>query len=263
MEITLVTFSPTHTGLTVGTAVARGFVDPAAEGVKCVDLTLSDSVGTDIVVGDAAVFVVPVYGGRVAETAVERLKSVRAAVPGRTPAILAVVYGNRDYEDALIELHDIAVRQGFVPLSAGAFVGEHSYSRPEEGMPIAEGRPDAGDCAVAARFGADSRAKFDGNVWPPLAVKGNRPYKVKGPSTPATPVTLSDDCTMCGLCAEVCPVGAVAFSADGIAVSEAEGCVKCCACVRFCPAEARRFDTPYTERLFTNFSARREPELFL
>lgn len=81
------------------------------------------------------------------------------------------------------------MRQGFLPLSAGAFVGEHSYSRPDEGMPIAEGRPDTADRAVAKRFGAASRDKYDKGGWAPLEVRGNVPYKEKGPATPATPVT--------------------------------------------------------------------------
>lgn len=262
MEINLITFSPTHTGRTVADAAAEGFAD-ASDTVRHIDLTLPCSGGSDIVVDGMAVFVAPVYGGRVAETAVERLGRVRAAKPGCTPAILTVVYGNRDYEDALAELRDMAVRQGFLPLSAGAFVGEHSYSRPDEGMPIAQGRPDEADCAAARQFGVESRAKYDMGPWPGLEVKGNVPYKEKGPATPATPVTDPELCTGCGICVDSCPTGVVSFSAEGVAESSAQGCIKCCACLKFCPAGARRFDTPYTERLFLNFSARREPELFL
>ena len=54
-----------------------------------------------------------------------------------------VVYGNRDYEDALLELSDRAKDWGLTPVAAGAFIGEHSYSRPS--LPVAEGRPDEDD----------------------------------------------------------------------------------------------------------------------
>lgn len=263
MEIDLVVFSPTGTGRTIAEHVAGGFAAPA-DTLRHIDLTRPDGGEAEVVAGGVAVFAAPVYGGRVAETAVERFARVRAAEPGHTPAILTVVYGNRDYEDALIELRDIAVRQGFVPLSAGAFVGEHSYSRPAEGMPIAAGRPDEADRAAAGRFGADTRAKYDtGGEWEPLRVKGNVPYKVKGPSTPAAPTTDPARCTGCGTCVEVCPTGAVCLTDERVAVSDAASCIKCCACLKYCPADARRFDTPYTERLFRLFSARREPELFL
>ncbi len=265
----MVVFSPTGTGRTVAERVVSGFATEN-DVVRLCELTVAEAGrGTgEVTIGGVGVFVAPVYGGRVAETAVERFGRVRAAEPGKTPAVLIVVYGNRDYEDALLELRDLVVRQGFVPLSGGAFVGEHSYSRPREGMPIAAGRPDEADCAVAERFGAESRTKYDG--WnngaggvDELSVPGKRPYKVKGPSTPATPTTCAERCTGCGACVEACPTGVVTLAADGRAVSSAEGCIKCCACLKCCPADARQFDTPYTERLFLNFSARREPELFL
>lgn len=62
-----------------------------------------------------------------------------------------MVYGNRDYEDALLELRDTVASLGFTPLSAGAFIGEHSYSTAE--MPVAAGRPDATDLQTARTFG--------------------------------------------------------------------------------------------------------------
>lgn len=261
MEIDLITFSPTHTGATVARQVAAGF-SSATDRVADHDLTLPGHEGP-ITVESTAIFVAPVYGGRVAETAVERFTAVHAAAPGQTPAILLVVYGNRDYEDALVELRDIAIRQGFVPLAAAAFIGEHSYSRPDEGMPIAQGRPDADDQAAARRFGADARTKLDGGNWAVPAIKGNVPYKIKGPSTPATPATDPDLCTGCGACIDACPTGIVSLTPDGVAASNAAGCIKCCACLKFCPAGARHFDTPYTAKLFQYFSARREPEYFL
>ena len=58
-------------------------------------------------------------------------------------AVAVVVYGNRDYDDALLELRDWCVAHGFVPVAGAAFIGEHSYSRPDR--PIAGGRPDNPD----------------------------------------------------------------------------------------------------------------------
>ena len=60
-----------------------------------------------------------------------------------SPAVAVVVYGNRDYDDALLELRDWCVAHGFVPVAGAAFIGEHSYSRPDR--PIAGGRPDNPD----------------------------------------------------------------------------------------------------------------------
>jgi hypothetical protein len=89
-----------------------------------------------------------------------------------------VVYGNRDYEDALIELHDISITQGFVPVAAGAFIAEHSYSTTKR--PIAHGRPDPDDLDRAQEFGKKVREKLKGLRFlddiGKIKIPGNIPY---------------------------------------------------------------------------------------
>ena len=41
-------------------------------------------------------------------------------------AVLLVVYGNREYEDTLLELSDVMEAAGFSPVAAVAAVAEHS-----------------------------------------------------------------------------------------------------------------------------------------
>ena len=94
-----------------------------------------------------------------------------------------MTYGNRDYEDALVELYDLAVSLGLSPFAAGAFIGEHSYSTPE--MPVAEGRPDSMDLADARIFGGECVRKLESpGAFAPFHIKGNRPYKE--PSRPTS-----------------------------------------------------------------------------
>lgn len=254
-KATVVCFSPTRTSAAVAEAVVRGM----GCGVQWADLTYP--VTGTVEVNGTAVIAVPVYGGRVAETAASRLRQVNG---NGSPAVLVVLYGNRDYEDALLELQDIAVERGFVPVAGGAFIGEHSYSRPPE-RPIAAGRPDAADLSVAEALGRQAAEKLalytSPEELPVLYVKGNFPYKEKKKPTPAAPVTVEELCTQCGTCIDLCPVDAITL--EGEIVSDEMLCIKCCACVKFCPNEARRFDTPYTDLLYQNFSARREPECFV
>jgi len=87
---------------------------------------------------DLAIIGVPVYAGRVPEIAAHRLKEIKGA---GTPAVVVAVYGNREFEDALVEMRDIAIAQGFEVVAAGAFIAEHSFSTDE--LPIAAGRPDS------------------------------------------------------------------------------------------------------------------------
>ena len=49
-----------------------------------------------------------------------------------------------------------------------------------------------------------------------------------------------DKCTLCGLCAEKCPFGALVIEGGGITVGD--GCRMCGLCVRHCPEHAVRFE---------------------
>lgn len=258
-HIHLIYFSPTHTSAKIAYAIAEGL---GAALMTESDVTYDPLEMEETINDELTIIAAPVYGGRVAETAVERLRMFRST--HHAPVIPVVLYGNRDYEDALRELCDLAVERGFVPVAAGAFIGEHSYSRKE--MPIAEGRPDETDLRIAHEFGKQVVAKLAKvscvENLPPLEVKGDYPYRVKGPSTPQAPVTDSLLCTQCEYCVDVCPTHAISLTDDGM-YSDPALCIKCCACVKECPEGARTFDTPYTAMLHANFSARREPELFI
>ena len=161
-----VVFSPTGTSKKIAAAVARGIASAtgtaASVPLKTIDLTHSAGQPATLPADTVTVIAAPVYGGRVAPTAVKRFETLRGE---GTPAVVIAVYGNRAFEKAVAELAGLASRQGFVPVAAGAFVGEHSYSTPE--TPVAAGRPDAQDLAEAEAFGAAVREKLAaGNLTP-------------------------------------------------------------------------------------------------
>ncbi len=251
-EVYQMFFSPTHTSATIADAIGEALT---AEPRTVVDLTYR--VEREISVENGiAVIAVPVYGGRVAETAKKRLKSIRGV---HSEAVVVVLYGNRDYEDALLELCDLAAEQGFRPIAAAAFIGEHSFSRKDR--PITAKRPDLSDIEIAHRFGKEIAARIaDGNCERQVVPKGNFPYKVKEKSTPQTPLTVEELCVQCEHCITICPTESIRLGSK--IVSDPQTCIKCCACVKECPLEARVFDTPYTDLLYRNFSERKQPELF-
>lgn len=257
-NIHLIYFSPTHTSAKIAYAIAEGFDGDTLSESDITHEALREKLHIED--NELVIVAVPVYGGRVAETAMERIRMFQGE---NTPVVPVVVYGNRDYEDALKELSDTLVAQGFVPVSAGAFIGEHSFSRKD--MPIAAARPDKEDMLAASKFGYEILLKLDAvsslSELATLEMKGHFPYKVKGPSTPQAPVTDEELCTQCEYCIDVCPVAAISIVDDQM-FSNPLLCIKCCACVKECPEGARIFDTPYTAMLHKNFSVRCEPELF-
>ncbi len=259
----LIYFSPTHTTRRVLAAIAEGL---GAAGECQVDLTPPAAEGQSFSAGvwDIALIGAPVYAGRLPAMMVSRFRRLEGQ---GTPAVIVVVYGNRAYDDALLELRDLAVAVGFQPIAAGAFIGEHSYSA--VGAPIAVGRPDAMDLAKARAFGGAVRKKV--TVLPsaaglaPLSVPGNFPYK-EHPQLPATaPVVDQTRCTACGQCVALCPTGAI--PQDDPAVAEKGRCIRCCACIKGCPAGARTMDDPrirqVTEYLRQTCGDRKEPETYL
>ena len=193
-----------------------------------------------------------------------RRRRIRAS---DTPAVLVAVYGNRAYEDALLELRDLAVEDGFRPVAGGAFIGEHSFDTSD--TPIAHGRPDDADLRIVALFGQTVRAKMMGIGAPgeigPLHVPGDHPYKELGKGTRVSPITQETICILCGTCAEACPTGVVTVG-DAV-VTDADGCILCSACVKSCPTGARIWDGPRIAKvslwLSKEHGQRKEPETFV
>ena len=217
--ITLVYFSPTKTTMKILEGIAAGI---GVERVERLDLTTPESAAQKYprFHETLAVIGVPVYGGRVPLDAVDRLRKIRA---DGVPAVIVVVYGNRAFEDALLELKDISSEVGFRPIAGGAFIGEHSFSNPD--TPIAAGRPDAEDLAKTREFGRMIWEKMTSpkggvSAVPPLTVPGDFPYKERPQPARIVPVTLETLCTTCGTCAEVCPTAAV--TVDGRVVTDAD-----------------------------------------
>ena len=204
---------------------------------------------------DICLIGVPAYGGRVPRTAAERIKGLKG---NGALAVLVVSYGNRDYDDTLIELYDVVKAQGFTCVSGVTAIAEHSIMHQ-----FASGRPDTDDINQLKTFAKEVKAKIDASRLTEVQVKGNRPYK-ELKEVPFHP-TASDSCTMCGLCAKLCPVHAIPFEAPN--QTNGEQCISCMRCVQVCPSKARHIDeqmlSAVSEKMKPLFAQRKENELFL
>lgn len=204
---------------------------------------------------DFCVISCPVFMGRIPPTALERLEMMRA--PG-TPALIVAVYGNRAYEDALLELKNCVEKSGFTVIAAISAVAEHSIQRK-----IAAGRPDAEDEKQLEKFAVKVSEKLSEEDRTPVAVPGNFPYTVKKSS--GFHPTGNAECTRCGLCAAQCPVSAIPKEDPQTVLSER--CFSCMRCVTICPAGARimpeKLLAGITQHLQPLCEVRKENELFI
>jgi len=261
--LTLVYFSPTRTTRRIVEGVAAGLAGPE---VQTIDLTPADAARTTFPVNPRGLTIIggPVYAGRIPADMRARLGNLEGC---GGPAVVIVTYGNRAYEDALLELRDIAMKAGFHPIAAGAFIGEHSYS--QEATPIALGRPDRTDLEQAEAFGRIVRDKLR-RISPldaqhPIQVPGNFPYKELSLASGIAPTTDKSKCDRCETCISICPVGAI--SAEDPCQVDAGSCIRCCACVKSCPAGAKVMDheriNQFREYLTLNHTVPKKPEIFL
>jgi ferredoxin len=259
----LICYSPTRTTFTNLHHMAEGMELSTS---RILDLTLpTGTPDEEVVIQEGVALIgVPVYAGRVAPVAAKRLRAIKG---NGTPAVIAVVYGNRHYEDALIELKQLVEESGFMVVAGATLIGEHSYSSSKK--PIALGRPDEKDKHTAKQFGADVMEKLkmvtDLSGLPPLELPGSLPEEpYLGPAHIA-PEIAPDLCILCGQCAECCPTGAI--SVNETVTIDASFCTFCCACLKTCSEDAVRITIPKllekVDYLYEHFQVRRDPELFL
>ena len=137
MRIVQIVFSPTGGTQRVADLITGAWglpvtqfdlSDPAA---GCTELQLDSQ--------DLVLIAVPSFGGRVPALAIQRLGNISG---GGARCAVVCVYGNRAYEDTLIELSDAAARCGFEVIAGVAAIAEHSIFHE-----YATGRPDAQDTA--------------------------------------------------------------------------------------------------------------------
>lgn len=197
---------------------------------------------------DVLIFGIPVYAGRVPNILIKFFEKIKADGAICIPIVL---YGNRNYDDGLIELSSILIERGFKIIAAGAFIGEHSFS-----YKLAKGRPDESDMKMVADFSKsialklslinefeDNQKKYLNledipgeipfrNYYRPRDREGNFfDFKAIKPIT-------TEACNLCGICVDICPMKSISIEDP----KKIEGiCIKCGACIKNCPTGAKLF----------------------
>lgn len=270
-KVWAVYFSGTGTTEKTVTHIAKGLAEKLGADYDTFSYTLPQSREQELAFSadDLVVFGSPVYAGRVPNVLLPYLAN---KVKGNGAlAIPVVLFGNRNFDDGLIELRNVLEADGFHTVAAAGFVGEHSFSRT-----LGAGRPDSQDMALMDQFAAYVAEKVSALTelpQQPITVRGEdpiRPYytprdrqgtpinilKVKPKTDPAK-------CNNCGWCAAHCPMGSI--SAEDF--SQVTGiCIKCCACVKGCPTDAKYYDDAgylyHQHELEEGYARRADVELF-
>lgn len=246
-------FSATGTTLRCVETVADAIGLSVGRTLNLADRTRPESItcnDKDVVLVGA-----PVYGGRIPPVFAGKLKKLQG---NGARTIAMVVYGNRDYDDALLELTDILRENGFLVVAAGAFIAQHSIF-PKAGM----ARPDRKDLDKLIEFGRLCRGAIARTDIPDLLIKGHRPYKKYG-GVPLHPLGNQDRCKRCGICSDLCPVNAI--DKETPCATNAGSCISCGRCIVSCPFGARQYrglKYKLIDKIFTAvFAKRKEPEFF-
>lgn len=250
MKIYNIVFSPTGGTQKVADIVAKE-LNQNIEKIDLSDINLSEH----FLNGDLAIIAMPSFGGRAPKIAIERLKKIKG---NGIKTIVIAVYGNRAYEDTLIEMYDEAENNGFNVIGAISAVAEHSIVRK-----FAKNRPNIDDEFQLKSFAKKINEKLNNSKDTKPNIPGNRPYKVFN-GINLIPKT-SKKCNKCKLCAKKCPVGAI--NINNVSEINADKCISCMRCVSICPQKAKKISKLITTlagfAIKKACSIKKENELFL
>ena len=250
-----ITFSPTG-----GTKKVADLISCYLGNItNTVNLIRHDVSFSDVTVpsDSLAVIAAPVFEGVIPDIAIERMKEIQG---NHVNCVVIAVYGNRAYDDGLIQLKDTAELCGFNVIASVAAVAEHSIMRQ-----FGSGRPDEEDSKELKKFAEEILEKLssDKELSTDYFVPGSHEYKRLGNLSVVPKANAS--CTGCGKCAEACPTGAI--NKNNIRTGDSSKCISCMGCIAACPKGIRKLNPVFLAaaslKMKNLLSGRKPNEIFL
>jgi ferredoxin/flavodoxin len=237
MKILMVYFSATGNTATIGRVISERLCELGAA-VDERDITsLGDRrESIDVAPYDAVVFGQPVHSQRAPRVVREWMRTLRG--DGKKSAMF-FSYGGFKVHPCHESTRQILTEQGFAVVSSAEFLGAHTFNL--GGWKAMVGRPDTTDFQVAEAYAGKIYERFTGKDPGILNELEKTDFSeeqldsfelLRFKLIKQFPTRDSDDCSMCMLCEETCPTGAI-NAASG--KTEKERCIACLKCIKECP----------------------------
>ncbi len=238
-SLRVIFFSPTKTTQKIAQEIAKGC---GFENYRESDLTTPQKRAAfdPKITEDLVIIAMPVYEEHIPHEILPLLNTIEGK---NQPMIGVALYGNIGYGMALKDFSILSEQVNLNPVAYGAFIGEHSFSRPD--TPVARNRPDQKDLLEAEAFGKEVAKQLSINMlpFPKKLIPGHLPFMARIlPQGSAKWFTvapaINTECNQCNACIHLCPMGAI----DEALLVDNSLCIRCFACVKRCPKTGRSIE---------------------
>jgi flavodoxin/ferredoxin len=234
MNIALFYFSATGITEIISNHIAM-ILQREGNSVKLINIITLDSRAYqfDFLEFDAYIFGFPVFGGSPPIVAEDWMRTLDGK---DMKCSMFFTFGARDLEWAHQVTYYLLTQANFQVVLSAEFIGKHSFNV-AKGWSLAEGRPNQLDFDIATEFTLQSIKRFqkDSDFSIDLSEFTYKPKKTReslGPWAKFYPSRCKNDCSMCYLCENECPVKAFdAVSGE----TNRKICIQCMHCVTICP----------------------------
>jgi ferredoxin len=237
MKILMACFSATGNTAKIGRVMVRRLQALGAVVHEKDITTMSDrNESIDLNSYDAVVFGQPVHSLRAPRV----VRTWMGALQGSgKKCALFFTYGGFKVHPCHETTRSILTRQGFVVVSSAEFLGAHTFNL--GGWNAMKGRPDASDFQVAEDYAEKMYDRFTGKDDDILGDLEKTGYSdaeldafelLRFKVLTQVPTRYGEDCSMCMLCEETCPTGAIHAETGE---TEKEKCIACLKCIHDCP----------------------------
>ena len=237
MKILMLYFSATGNTAKIGRVISDRLRKLGA-GVDERDITSlrdrKDSI--DMQPYQAVVFGQPVHSMRAPRVVRDYMRSLKG---GGKKSAMFFTYGGFKVHPCHESTRQILTQQGFVVVSSAEFLGAHTFNL--GGWRSMVGRPDASDYLIAEAYAEKMYERFTGKDPGILNELEKTDFSeeqldsfelLRFKVLAQLPTRYGEDCSMCMLCEETCPTGAISAETGE---TEKPLCITCLRCVHDCP----------------------------